>query len=218
MSLQLCVYSYFCGMLPLLGILDQLEKWDRALFVKLNSEWTNPLFDAVMPYLRNSNTWMPLYLFLLVLVLVNFRGQGLWWSLLFVSTIALTDMGGTYIFKHNIERFRPCNDPEMIPRLRLLLDKCAGGYGFISNHAANHVGMATYFFLTFRKIIPRWAWLGFPWAVAIMYAQVYVGVHYPADVLAGSLLGLAAGSLTSMLFNKRFGFPIFGNQSSIASS
>ena len=120
-------------------------------------------------------------------------------------------MGGTYIFKHNIERDRPCNDPNMIMQLRLLV-KCSGGYSFISNHAANHFGMATFFYITFRNIIPKWAWLGFVWAALIAYSQIYVGVHYPIDVFAGIILGLLFGNLTGYIFNKRFGFTIFDNQ------
>lgn len=186
--------------------------WDRALFEKINGDWANPLFDAVMPFLRNSQVWAPLYLFLLVLVLYNFGVKGLWWALLFIVTVSLTDMTGTYVFKHNIERFRPCRDPEFALHVRLLLKQCAGGYSFISNHAANHFGMAAFFFFTFRHIIGKWAWLGLFWAASIAYAQVYVGVHYPLDVLAGAVLGLVFGITTGHLFNKQFGFTIFGNQ------
>jgi membrane-associated phospholipid phosphatase len=121
-------------------------------------------------------------------------------------------MAGTYLLKHNIERLRPCNDPDMLMQVRLLLKKCAGGYSFISNHAANHFGMATFFFLTFRKIIPRFAWIGFAWAALVAYSQVYVGVHYPLDVISGALLGLVIGNLTAHVYNKRLGFTIFDNQ------
>lgn len=189
-----------------------LIKWDQALFQKINGDWTNPFFDAVMPFLRNSQVWAPLYLFLLVLVLHNFGTKGLWWALLFIATVALTDMTGTYVFKHNIERLRPCRDPQFAEHVRLILKQCAGGYGFISNHAANHFGMAAFFFVTLRHVIGKWAWLGPAWAASIAYAQVYVGVHYPLDVLAGALLGLAFGISTGHLFSKRFGFAIFANQ------
>ncbi len=195
------------------GILE----WDRSLFIKLNSEWTNPFFDAVLPWLRNASTWAPLYLFLFFFVVMNFKSKAVWWILLFVVTIALTDMTGTYVFKHTIERFRPCRDPEMIPYVRLLLKQCGGGYSFVSNHAANHFGMATFFYISFRKIIPRWAWIGFILAALVCYAQVYVGLHYPLDVLGGAVLGLLLGGLTGLIFNKRFGFAIFDNQPIVAS-
>jgi len=103
-------------------------------------------------------------------------------------------------------------DPDMHLVVRRLLNECSGGYSFISNHAANHFGMASFFYITFRKIIPKWAWLGFLWAALIAYSQVYVGVHYPLDVFCGALLGIFSGIITGRVFNKRFGFAIFDKQ------
>lgn len=195
-----------------LSVWQTLLQWDRALFEKINSDWANPFFDTVMPFLRVSTHWYPLYLFLLVLVLQNFKVKGLWWALFFLVTVSLTDMTGTYVFKHNIERLRPCRDPEFMEHVRLVLDGCAGGYSFTSNHAANHFGMGMFFFITFRRIIGNWAWLGLFWAATIAYSQVYVGIHYPTDVMGGALLGLIFGLSTGTFFNKRYGFAIFGHQ------
>ena len=194
------------------SILDTLVRWDHWLFEQINSGSANPFFDQLMPFLRNSKSWIPLYVITGIWVFYRYRWQGLWWALFFVATVALTDMTGTYVFKHNIERLRPCRDPEFITHVRLVLKQCAGGYGFISNHAANHFGMAVFFLLTFRRVIGRWAWLAVFWAFSIAFAQVYVGVHFPFDVLAGSLLGAGFGVLTAYLFNKRVGFAIFGHQ------
>ena len=188
----------------------KLVQWDQSLFISINSEWTNPVFDVVLPIMRNSFIWYPVYLFLLIFVLLNFKARGLWWVVFFLSTLALTDMTGTYVFKHVFERLRPCSDPEFFTHVRLLLKQCAGGYSFTSNHAANHFGMATFFFITFRHLFKIWAWIALCWAAAICYSQVYVGVHYPLDVLAGAMLGLAFGITTGTFFNKRFGIAIFG--------
>ena len=188
----------------------KLVQWDQSLFISINSEWTNPVFDVVLPIMRNSFIWYPVYLFLLIFVLLNFKARGLWWAVFFLSTLALTDMTGTYVFKHVFERLRPCSDPEFFTHVRLLLKQCAGGYSFTSNHAANHFGMATFFFITFRHLFKIWAWIALCWAAAICYSQVYVGVHYPLDVLSGAMLGLAFGITTGTFFNKRFGIAIFG--------
>ena len=190
---------------------QKIEQLDQRLFIKLNSEWTNPFFDTVMPYLRNPILWSPLYFFLAFFVLLNFKTKGLWWAVLFLTTIALTDLTGNYVFKHTIQRLRPCGDPDFFFRVRLLLKQC-GGYSFISNHAANHFGMAAFFFITFRQVLKKWVWILFIWAFIIAYAQVYVGIHYPLDVLCGAVLGILFGFLTGVLFNKRFGFVIFDNQ------
>lgn len=196
----------------LLNIRQELVNIDRSVFITLNSEWTNSFFDAVLPWMRNSLTWIPLYVFLLFFVTLNFKIKSWWWVLLFIVTVALTDMMGTYLIKHNFERLRPCRDPEFAHFVRLLVNNCSGGYSFTSNHAANHFGMAAFFYMTFRNLLPKLAWIGFLWAGIIAYAQVYVGVHYPSDVLGGALLGLAVGSFTGSFFNKRFGFAIFEQQ------
>lgn len=189
---------------------EKLEQWDQALFIALNSKLTNPLFDAIMPFLRSSSLWIPLYLFIFLFMLFNFKGKTFWWALFFICTVALTDMTGTYVFKHNFERLRPCADPDFT-YVRLLVDHC-GGYGFTSNHAANHFGMATFFFISLRPALKGWAYIAFAWAALIAYAQIYVGLHYPLDVICGALLGLLMGFVTGTIFNKRFGIAIFDSQ------
>ena len=158
---------------------------------------------------------MPLYLFLFVFVAANFKKNWWWWIILFICTVALTDMTGTRVFKNVFERLRPCKDPDFVAHVRLLLKECAGGYSFISNHAANHFGIATFFYLTLRHYIPKWAWIGYPWAFIIVYSQVYVGIHYPLDVIAGALVGVLFGLFMAMFFNKKFGFVNFDRQPTV---
>jgi membrane-associated phospholipid phosphatase len=191
---------------------DKLNEWDQWLFIKLNSTLTNPAFDAIMPFMRQAKHWAPLYLFLLVFAWINFKGKGGWWTVFLLATVALTDMTGTHLFKHTFERVRPCNDPDFFMQVRLLVDHCSRGYSFTSNHAANHFGIAMFFYITMKHLLGKWAAIGFVWAALIGYAQVYVGVHYPLDILAGSLLGLIFGTFTGRLFNNRYGFVTFDHQ------
>ena len=202
-------FAYICLMynnMSLISIWQQLEAWDKGMFIRLNSEWTNPFFDSVFPFIRHSLFWAPLYLFIAVFIALNFGRKGLWWSLLFICTIALTDMAGTRLFKEVFQRLRPCQDPEFRSYVRLLLQQCSGHFSFVSNHAANHFGMATFVLLTFRGLFHRWMYLALAWAFFIGYAQVYVGVHYPLDVLGGAAVGVLAGVLTSWLFHKKWGY------------
>jgi membrane-associated phospholipid phosphatase len=184
-----------------------LIQWDHSLFKIMNSGLANPIFDAVMPFLRNSYYWIPLYIFLMAFVTINFKLKGLWWIVFFLVTVALCDSVGTHVFKYGFMRIRPCNNPEFTSYIRLLVP-CPSGYGFTSNHAANHFGMATFIFITFRRFLKSWALLAFLWAGGIAFAQVYVGVHYPSDIIFGSLLGLLFGLFTGTQFNRHFGLPM----------
>ena len=158
--------------------------------------------------MRNSFAWAPLYLFLIVFAVINFKKNGWWWVLLALGTVACTDLVGTQIFKNIFERLRPCQDPEMTGYVRMVLGRCSGGFSFVSNHAINHFGIASFFFITSRALF-KYTWALLVWAGIIGFAQIYVGVHYPFDVLFGAVLGLGIGTLTGNFFNKRFGFTIF---------
>ena len=191
------------------SLLQKLEQWDQWLFIQVNDHQTNSFFDSIMPYLRIAYYWTPLYLFLLVFISVNFKARGLWWCVLFLCTVSLCDMTSTNLFKEVFHRLRPCADADFFQSVRLIVDSCGGNYGFTSNHAANHFGMATFIFITLRPVIGKWVWLAYLWAAVIGYAQVYVGVHYPFDILGGAAIGLLFGWILGVFFNKRFGFANF---------
>lgn len=191
---------------------QRLDAWDKWLFLVVNNRLTNPVFDAVLPYFRDPVFWAPVYLFLLVFVSLNYGRKGWWWSLAFICTAALTDSIGARIFKEGFQRLRPCADPAFSDQVRLLLKQCGSGYSFVSNHAANHFGLATFALLTFRGTFRNWTYLAYVWAFLVAYAQVYVGVHYPLDVLGGAGLGVLAGLLTAWVFHKRIGYIHLDNQ------
>ena len=187
----------------LLSLLQDLVEWDKSLFLKLNRDMTNPFFDTVFPFIRNSSFWVPLYMFVLVFMIHNFGKKGLVWCLVFICTVAITDVIGFQLLKENIDRLRPCEDPMFSDNVRLLLRKCSTTSSFVSNHAANHFGLATFAVFTFRDLFKKWIYLAYVWAFLIAYAQVYVGVHYPLDVLGGAVLGIIVGSLTAWGFRKK---------------
>ena len=191
------------------SLIQKLEQWDQWLFIQVNNNQTNSLFDAIMPYLRIAYYWTPLYLFLVVFITINFKGRGWWWFVIFLCTVSLCDMTSSKLFKEAFHRLRPCGDPDFFQYVRLLVENCSQTYSFTSSHAANHFGMATFIFLTLKPVIGRWVWLAYLWAAVIGYAQVYVGVHYPSDILGGAVIGLLFGWVLGVFFNKRFGFANF---------
>lgn len=184
-----------------------LNRWDQALFSKINTEWTNSFFDNVFPWYRDSNTWIPLYLFLSLFVVFNF-GWRIWsWVLFFIITVTLTDQISSTFVKVWINRTRPCQDAALVDHVRLLLNYCPGNGSFTSSHATNHFGMACFIFYTMRSHFKQWNYLFFMWAATIAYAQVYVGIHYPLDVLGGAVLGSGIGLCTAYIYKRFTGLP-----------
>lgn len=190
----------------MISLLTNILEADKRLFMALNSGFTHPWLDVFLPFVRNSLFWAPLYVFLVVFVVLNFGKKGLLWSLAFLCCLAITDLIGTYIFKVNVDRLRPCQDPYFFHQVRLLLKQCSGSSSFISNHAANHFGLSVFMVLTFRPLLGKWAYLIVTWGFLIAYAQVYVGVHYPLDVIAGGLVGSLAGVVVARLYHRNVGF------------
>jgi membrane-associated phospholipid phosphatase len=187
------------------GLFDWLIKADQELFLLLNTVCTHPFLDAVYPWFREGNTWMPLYLFIIVLALVNFKQKAFAFILFAVLTVVLTDQLSSSLIKPFFERPRPCRDPYLMNQIRMLLNGCSGGYSFTSSHATNHFGFAIYIMFTLSNIIGKWKYAFLIWAAAIAYGQVYVGVHYPLDIFFGALLGGFIGFVTAYFHNKTAG-------------
>ena len=188
-----------------MNILKRIIELDHQLFFAINGKWSNAFFDTVLPFTRESIIWLPLYLFLLVFIWMNFGKQGLWWALFFICLAACCDLVSSKLIKENIMRARPCRHPEIADHVRFLVNYCPQSSSFTSSHATNHFGMATFIYFTLRSYTSKWLALIFLWAAMIAYAQVYVGVHFPLDVTSGALLGIFIGYLMSVIFNKKMG-------------
>ena len=177
---------------------------DRYVLHLINYKWQNSFFDQVMPMIRQSNFWLPLYLFLGVFALFNIKKSG-WFILLFICTVALCDLLSSHIIKNLIFRLRPCRDPDLLGSIRVLATYCPISSSFTSSHATNHFGMATFASITLLPYAGKWIYLTYLWAFSIIYAQLYVGVHYPLDVMGGALLGIMAGVLTAGIYQRFWG-------------
>ncbi len=185
-----------------------LMKLDQWLFEKINQFWISPFFDWLMPFVRHQEIWYPFYLFLLVFVLFNFKMKGYWWSATLIMTIIISDLASSALVKSLVGRLRPCQDPDIMDRVRLLVNYCPPHSSFTASPACNHFAAAWFIFITLNQT-GYWRWLLFPWAFMISYAQIYVGVHFPLDVVGGSILGSAIGLGMSRFFRMQFGtFPL----------
>jgi undecaprenyl-diphosphatase len=174
--------------------MDSILHFDQQLFLYLN-QLGSPSFDFFWLLLTHKATNVVVYL---VLAIVYGRTYG-WRSSVYlivwvIILIAFTDQI-TNAFKYGFGRLRPCHEPGVRELMRLVKDSCGGQFSFFSGHASNSFALATLFFLSFRKIIGRGRILLFVLAALIAYSRVYIGVHYPIDILCGALFGLLAGSL-----------------------
>ncbi|HTJ13770.1 MAG TPA: phosphatase PAP2 family protein [Dinghuibacter sp.] len=192
-----------------MDLLQQIIHGDRILFESINSRWTNPFFDHFFLFVREALFWTPLYFFLLLFVVLNFGWRGWWWACFFIGCVAVTDTVSSHILKEAVGRIRPC---ALGGSVRFLANYCPQGGSFPSAHATNHFGMATFMALTLGRISRGW-WAAWAWAAMISYAQVYVGVHFPLDVLGGAVLGILAGMVFARLYNRKIGPLLFTNPS-----
>ncbi len=179
--------------------MDSLLQLDRDLFTFINSTAASPYADWLFRLLRNALTWIPLYAFVLFYVFRYYKKYALSFILFTLIAFAITDFVSASVFKPLFARPRPCHDITLVVRD---LVGCGGKYGMPSSHASNHFGLAAFWYFTFsamtgssRKWWPLWLW-----AILICYAQVYVGKHYPGDVLVGGFFGTCIGVLMSLLF------------------
>ncbi|MFM7672561.1 MAG: phosphatase PAP2 family protein [Bacteroidota bacterium] len=195
------------GQLP--PLLNRLIEYDHFLFRLINQEWISGWMDTSALWVREPIHWAPLYALILLIAIWKFRTRGLIWFFFGVAAVVFSDLIGNYGFKHVFERLRPCNDPTIQTGLRLLVDKCGTGFSFVSNHSANHMCLATFIWITLPKSIRHWGWMGLAWALCIGYAQVYVGLHFPADIIAGAVLGALIGATVGASFNRQFKNSIF---------
>jgi len=184
-------------------MIDKLIWFDRYLFLKINRDCQNDFLDQVTLFFRESKFWVPLYLFMLIFVLLNFGKKAWIWIFYAIITVSATDFVSSKIFKPFFGRPRPCVDDFFSNQVRLLASYCGGNGSFPSSHAANHFGMAIFFFFTLSHTAPKMRWLFFVWAAAICFSQVYVGVHYPSDILGGIFTGTLIGWFTGYLYYRK---------------
>ncbi len=175
-----------------MSFFQQLLHLDYQLTFLVNREMVHPVLDDLFLFLRESIFHIPLYFFIIIFSFQVFGKKAIWWVLVAISLIALCDLLSSHVIKAYFNRPRPCRDPFMAGQIRFLARYCGANGSFTSSHAVNHFAFATYVASTMRGI-SKWFNLLFVWAFAIAYAQVYVGVHYPSDVLAGAFLGIVFG-------------------------
>ena len=180
-----------------------IERIDQAVFLFLNS-LHKPFWDEVMWVISAKLPWLPLYLFILIMLGIKYKKKFLIIFPLLLLTVTLSDQLSVHAFKEVFQRLRPCHEPALDGLVHIVNGKCGGKFGFVSSHAANTFAVAV---LSLNLLRRKWFITGIlAWAALVSYSRVYLGVHYPGDIICGGLLGAVIGyamfKLYSLLENK----------------
>nr|WP_299384319.1 phosphatase PAP2 family protein [Allomuricauda sp.] len=173
-------------------MLEELIHLDQELFLYLNSLGTQT-WDGFWMFMTKTWNSAPLYALLLYLVYKNFGTKKTVVVLIGIALlITCTDQLSNF-FKYGLERLRPCHDPDISPVMRLVKSYCGGKFGYFSAHAANSFGPAVFFWLLFKDKLKIMGLIMLLWAFIVAYSRIYIGVHYPLDVITGALVGTFFG-------------------------
>jgi len=185
-------------------MVEYLIHLDQQIFLWIQHHCHTAFLDTLLPLMRNKETWYPLYILVIIILVYKFRKVGFRMVLVGVFCFLISDLLSSQIAKPLFKRLRPCADPVISQQFTPTI-KCGNrGYSFTSSHAANHFAVALGLSLFFYNT-KKWLLLtGIMWAGIISLSQVYVGVHYPLDILGGAFIGITVSLSFHILINKYF--------------
>lgn len=168
---------------------EDLSRIDESLFRLINSGYRSPVFDKAMTFLSSDAAWIALIT--VVMGYIAWRKDRAIRNLFLIVVVGvgITDLFCYRLLKPFFERMRPCRELDWV---YLIDGRCAGDLSFPSNHSANIAVVVTLLFLLVRR---EWVLWASPIAVAVGYSRIYLGMHYPGDVLGGFVIGISIASL-----------------------
>ena len=177
---------------------------DFSVFHFITQGLSSDVLDFILVPWRNTLIWIPLFISIIAFYIFNFPKK--WYAILLltIGVVSTSDIVSSHLIKKNVQRLRPCNDDRHVDQI-IVRVRCGSGYSFTSSHATNHMALGVFWFFLFAPWMKGWRWLWIFWGLSIGFAQIYVGVHYPSDVLAGSIVGSWIGYLW-YLFGKKYSY------------
>ncbi|MDR3024855.1 MULTISPECIES: phosphatase PAP2 family protein [Chryseobacterium] len=184
--------------------MEEIIQEDKKVFLYLNNLGDSS-FDQFWMLISSTWIWVPLYIIFLYFLYKNYQLRTLVFILIFIGLGAVVSDQLANVFKYGVARLRPCHDPTLEHHMRIV--KCGGQFGFYSAHASNTFFLATYLGILLKKKIKWFPYAIFAWALVVSYSRIYLGVHFPIDILVGafvgSLLGVIFGALAKKVINKQ---------------
>ena len=183
-------------------MIETLSALDKELFLALNS-WHATWLNPIMVFFSSQIIWLPMIALLLYVAFKKLDQKSFIIFLLFmILTVIASDVTSSYVLKNIVQRLRPCRVPEIKEIFNNFGQKCGGRFGFVSSHAANSVCILVFSFLALKikSIMLQALWL---LPLLVCFSRIYLGVHYPGDILGGVLVGTFWGSLLAWCFISR---------------
>lgn len=182
-------------------MIDKLIQYDTELFLYLNNLGTEA-WDGFWMVYTTKFYWIPFYALLLYLVWKRLQNKNAMWIAIgvIVIMVVFTDQI-TNLFKFSFERFRPCHNPFVNTGMRIVKENCGGYFGFFSGHSSNSMAVAIFAGMMLKPKYKYAIYGLIVWSIIMGYSRIYVGVHYPLDVVCGLTFGAISGYLFYKLFN-----------------
>ena len=179
---------------------ESLVELDRQLFEWIHFDLSSEVLDLVFPVLRNRGTWIPIYLLIIYFMFKKFGNKkGALTILSLIVAVVCSDLLNSHFLKNIIQRVRPCRLDNFSRDVQELV-YCGEAFSFPSSHAANHFTISFFLLFAFRHASGAMKIFIVIWAAVIGIAQVYVGVHYPADIISGIVVGFIVACLMWFIF------------------
>jgi undecaprenyl-diphosphatase len=191
--------------MPMLETIRNIDTQLLLFFNHLNNEF----LDFIFYWISDKWIWIPFYIFLSYVIIRKYKSDFIIVIIFVAAAITISDQLASTVIKQNVMRLRPCHDPSIMEQVHLVKGYCGGKYGFISSHAANVFTLAAFISGIMGSGRTGLSATLFIWAIVVSFSRVYLGVHYPADIIVAAALGMGIGFVFQRIFssvNSKYSF------------